>query len=122
MRHTSRAIIIKNNKLLLVTGHGADFYWTPGGGVENNETPPEALIREVKEELGIAILKYSPYLFYEHGDQLVSSYIVDIEDNIIISNEITNYIWYGPGDDYRVSEGLKFKLLPKLLEDGLIKQ
>jgi len=120
MRHTSRAIIIKNKQLLLLTGHGADFYWTPGGGREEDETAEEALVREVKEELSMDVLEYSPYLFYEYGNQIVSSYIVDIEHDFAISNEITGYIWFKPGDDYKLSEGLEFKLLPQLLADGLL--
>ena len=31
MRRTIRGIIIRDRKVLLVTGHKADFYWTPGG-------------------------------------------------------------------------------------------
>ena len=66
MRHTVRAIIIKNRSVLLVTGHDADFYWTPGGGVEDGETIVDALHREIKEELGTNISSYKPYYSYEY--------------------------------------------------------
>lgn len=32
-----------------------DYYTFPGGGLENNETPEEGTIREIKEEFGIRV-------------------------------------------------------------------
>lgn len=120
MRHTSRAIIIRNKKLLLVTGHDAGFYWTPGGGVEGAETSVDTLYREIKEELGLSILKYAHYLSYEYEDQAVSSYIIDFDDEISISSEITDYIWYENGDELKISKGLESVLLPRLIENNLL--
>lgn len=53
------AAIIKNDNLILATQRGyGDFegMWEfPGGKIELNETPEEAIIREIKEELDIEI-------------------------------------------------------------------
>lgn len=46
-----RAIIIKNNHILLIQTSRGDFKF-PGGGIEQNETHEECLKREVKEETG----------------------------------------------------------------------
>jgi len=45
--------IVKDEKILMVHHvHAGRDYWTlPGGGVEENKTPEEAIIREVKEEV-----------------------------------------------------------------------
>ncbi|MGM7700188.1 NUDIX hydrolase [Pseudalkalibacillus sp. Hm43] len=54
----SRAIIMKDRKILMVKQHvkrGAIVWNFPGGGVEQDETPEEACIREVKEETGYDI-------------------------------------------------------------------
>ncbi len=120
MRHTSRAIIIKDEKILLLTGHGCDFYWTPGGGLEDGETPIEAVRREVQEELAVGIETLSHYLSYEFDDQKVSSYMVEISEDIEIGNEITGLIWYSKGDVIKLSKGLEFVLLPKLIHDGFL--
>jgi 8-oxo-dGTP diphosphatase len=69
MRHTVRAIILKDKHILLVTGHGADFYWTPGGGVEEGETIVQTLHRELAEELHATIETYTPYYSYIYEDQ-----------------------------------------------------
>ena len=58
-RHIARAILInENNEVCLLKllgdddfGH-RDYVETPGGGVNVNETPSQAVIREVKEETG----------------------------------------------------------------------
>jgi len=51
----SQALIIRDGKLLMVKQFVSDgrIVWNfPGGGMEGNETPEEACIREVKEETG----------------------------------------------------------------------
>lgn len=53
-------IIIEDNILLMHRTNVKnrqynDYYTFPGGGVEENETYEEAVIREIKEELGICI-------------------------------------------------------------------
>lgn len=48
-----RAVIRKNNKLLLVQHRGYNTWCLPGGGVEDGESLKSALEREIREELGI---------------------------------------------------------------------
>ena len=54
------AAIIKDNNLIFSTHRGycefKDGWEFPGGKIEENETPREALVREIKEELDIIII------------------------------------------------------------------
>ncbi|MFI3238710.1 MAG: NUDIX domain-containing protein [Lachnospiraceae bacterium] len=51
-RPSSRAIIIKDGKLLLVRDDVQDMYMLPGGGLEGEESLEQCCIREVLEETG----------------------------------------------------------------------
>ena len=61
--HTSvRGIVNYKDKIVLIhriktkdDGTVRDYYVTPGGKIEENESHEEALRREIKEELGIEI-------------------------------------------------------------------
>jgi len=55
----SAAVIIEDQKVLVSQrpsqSHMSGFWEFPGGKVETNESPQDALVREIQEELGIPI-------------------------------------------------------------------
>lgn len=51
----SRLTCIFKNEILLTKSKQDGYYFLPGGHIENNESPEQALIREIKEELNIDI-------------------------------------------------------------------
>ena len=62
MHISVRGIVNYNDKIVLIhriktkdDGTVRDYYVTPGGKIEENESQEEALRREIKEELGIEI-------------------------------------------------------------------
>lgn len=58
-RPSSRAIIIKDGKIALVYSNKHNYYKFPGGGINESEDKIDALIREVKEEVGLIVIKNS---------------------------------------------------------------
>ncbi len=57
-RLTTRAFIVKDNKVLVVKGWlSSGKYGLPGGGVKSLELPQQALLREVLEETNVKLKK-----------------------------------------------------------------
>jgi 8-oxo-dGTP diphosphatase len=52
--HMARGIIINNNKVLLAHAIGHNNSFLPGGHIEFGESAPEALKREIQEEIGLS--------------------------------------------------------------------
>ena len=64
MKNRAAGLIIENKKILLFKRirPGGTYYALPGGSIEKGERPEGAMIRELREELGISVTKYS-FLF-----------------------------------------------------------
>ena len=57
MGKRAAGIIIKDNQILLMRRikNGQEYFVFPGGGIEQNESTEEAVIRELKEEFDIDV-------------------------------------------------------------------
>ena len=58
MRVRAGIVLIKENKVALIERHraGLDYFVFPGGGMDEDETPEQAAIRETMEELGVEVV------------------------------------------------------------------
>ena len=77
VRVSSRAIIVRDDAILLNCFGDGQYYNFPGGGIEENETAKQAVAREVLEESGLTVkvgelvfsLEYEPKsCSYSGGD------------------------------------------------------
>lgn len=114
VRPSARAIIIKDDKVFMVHSLMYDYYKFPGGGINQNESPIDALIRETKEEAGLIVKPESikPFGYVHriqksmHGDCEVFIqdnyyYICEVEDNVVLQNL----------DDYEKEERFTLELI-----------
>ena len=68
----ARGVCVRNGKLLLCKAKGGKTTYLPGGHIEFGETERQALVREIKEELGLdaqagAFLGVVENAFLQHG-------------------------------------------------------
>ncbi len=119
-RITTRVLIVKNNQVLVIKNAISSGHLSlPGGGLKKKEQPQDALVREVKEEVGIDLeddrliykgiyfaindgLKYRYHLwFYKLVEdqpiirrpvEIIDAFWIDIAEvsNYKISSELTN--------------------------------
>ena len=96
------AAIIKKNNLYLIVQRNKDKHlglkWEfPGGKIQSNETPEEALIREIKEELNITInvhKKISEETYKDHKINILLSYFIcTYQTGNMRLNEHENFAW-----------------------------
>lgn len=86
------AIIIKDNKILMVKNESAPYYYSVGGRVKLNETSEEAVFRETFEETGIEFeverLAFIHEHFFdeeitmEHYHELAFFYLMKVPDHM----------------------------------------
>lgn len=55
-KKSSIGCVFKNEKILLIKRRDVPVWALPGGGVEKNESPRQAIIREIKEETGFDVI------------------------------------------------------------------
>src|SRR5579884_1393599 len=106
------ALIIRNRKLLLVTDENAEFYWTPGGRLEEGEDYLTCLNRELEEELGIRAKSIKQYKDMKHEVVDARYFLVETEDELKPGHEVTDIHWYSK-DDF---ENGKLKVSPRISE------
>lgn len=49
----ARAVVVRDGALLLVQERAAGYWFFPGGHLEPGETPEDAVVRELREELDV---------------------------------------------------------------------
>ena len=87
-RPSARAIIIQGDKIALVYSKKEKYYKFPGGGIHDDEDKKEALIREVREEVGMVVI---PESIREFGSVLRRQKS-DRNENTIFEQE--NYYYF----------------------------
>ena len=82
------AVVIRDGRVLLARrpeGVHLEGHWElPGGKVEPGEAPCDALVRELREELGVGAHVLGPFAFNDHAyadrHVLLLTYLATLED------------------------------------------
>lgn len=83
-----RVILLRHNRVVLVRHWLTPGVWTlPGGGIKKGETPREAAIREIHEELGYNINSFGGQVGIYRGrmgrkDSVIILYTDDFDGNM----------------------------------------
>lgn len=107
-RDSARGIVVKDDKVLLVYSQKYKYFKFPGGGIEKDENPVDALIREVCEETGYEVIRES----VEEYGEVVRRRRDSVDENAIFQQinlyyfcEIKETAGETKLDDYEAEEG-----------------
>ena len=123
-------LFLQDGKILSTRSKGKDKYYIPGGKREGTETDIETLVREVKEELSIDIIKesarfYGVFEAQAHGKAegvmvKMTCYTADFAGELKADSEIAEIVWLTTEDIDSVSPVDKL-IFADLNKKGLLK-
>lgn len=101
MIRVSLSVIFNTENKILLLKRSEGTNWCPncwalvGGKIEKNESPEEGLIREVKEETQIDLVKYKLKKIIKFDNVLEYLYISKVDNNFVeLNGEHSDYNWY----------------------------
>ncbi|MEV0276988.1 NUDIX domain-containing protein [Streptomyces sp. NPDC050610] len=122
-------LCVRDGRLLAVRTHGREVFYLPGGKLEPGESGPQALSRELSEELGIAA---APEALTEafvvedvaHGQEdgrrlHMTCYTGEAAGEPAPGREIAELAWLGVADAGRGAPAL-WQVIERLAAEGLL--
>ena len=106
IRIAAAVIIDADGRLLLVRKRGTSAFMQPGGKIEPDELPIDALVRELREELGLVIDPGAPSWLGSFSAQAANEpgvvvnaelFAMSLWGEPIPAAEIEEMIWLEPG-------------------------
>lgn len=95
-------VFVNNDKVLLVQQRKevAKGLWSyPGGAIEDGETPVQAVIREVEEELGMTLVNplflKSYKIITSRSELIINTFTGELKGDIVLKeDELMAYKWF----------------------------
>lgn len=108
IRIAAALIVNSAGRALLVRKRGTQVFMQAGGKIEPNESPAEALVREIEEELGVRIepqgMEYLGAFTAQAANETkhmvkCDAFYIRMNLNASPAREIEEIVWVTPGDE-----------------------
>lgn len=103
-RQRATAIVLRDEKILLVRDRNKPSFALPGGGIENGELAISAIVRELQEETTLVASSIS-YLF-QHGGKYNNHHVFKIhaDGEVNVDGDLTveEFFWWDRTNDISI--------------------
>jgi 8-oxo-dGTP pyrophosphatase MutT (NUDIX family) len=108
-------LVKRHQKVLLARVRNNELWYLPGGTIEVNETPEDALVREVLEELGVAIDRTTIALerqitgpaYGRDGLVELNCFTALWSGQMAPNAEVSELAWFGADDKHLVAPAIQ---------------
>jgi 8-oxo-dGTP diphosphatase len=128
--HKIAAVVIKDNKFLMVRKEGKDIWTSLGGRLEEGETEEQCLLREIKEEANCnaKILRklgdFSAKAVFDDAIVHLSTYLVELNGEIeCIDSELAEIKFIDKNfkeQNIKPSPTIEEQMIPFCIKEGLL--
>jgi len=130
--YKASGVIVVDRKVLVERSVNKEYFIHPGGKIEAGETPEQAVIRELKEELGITVRQEDLLFFDENTAPAAHSPEVQVHMKVFIvrkwsgdiapASEVAEIRWLSSEvpQDIKVGSIMQHETIPKLKAEGII--
>ena len=122
----ARGLLVRGEEIILCRTKNADYFFLPGGHIEDGESTMTALLRELNEETGVSNFKATSFVgvcenvfsqeegISQHETNIVIKVDVPLDQKIVSQEDHIEFVSIPRGDlkDYNI--------LPVALKAGLI--
>ncbi|HLE07111.1 MAG TPA: NUDIX domain-containing protein [archaeon] len=129
--HKIAAVVINDNKFLMVRKVGKDMWTSLGGRIEPNETEEQCLLREIKEEAncGAKIIRklgdFEDKAVFDDATVRLSVFLVELSGDIeIIDPELEEHKFIGSNykqDGIKLPPSIENQVIPLCIKEGLLR-
>ena len=122
MRQRATAVILQDNKVLLVRDKGRHHLSLPGGGFKKGESSKQAAAREIYEELGLRTLSSERLRFCDLEGRRAKHRVVLLFTTgkpYLKSKELNKFIWWDMKKRIPLQRHVSF-ILDKVKDRGWI--
>jgi ADP-ribose pyrophosphatase YjhB (NUDIX family) len=125
--HTiSRGLLVQGDKIILCKVKGKNWYFLPGGHIEDGESLKDSLVRELNEEIGQGDYKIDSFLGICENIFSLDENNLQHEINVVFKVIVPDTLTISTKEDHldfiliEKNDIKNHEILPKTLKDGLL--
>ncbi len=122
----ARGLLVRGEEIILCRVKDAEWFFLPGGHIEDRESARAALLRELREEIGVSDYKITSFVGVCENIFLLKEGVSQHEINILFKVDVPQEVQINTKEDHiefvsvAVNNLKDCKILPVTLKDGLL--